>query len=447
MILDRSIIMKKSILNISISMLLALSLATGAFFGVSDFAFAGEEQILPSDEIVLQSDGPTEPAGDVTEPADVTDPTEETTSPADEPQKTKTKITYVISEHNKSYTKTIKDTIKVTPAYGRTVQLYFREPYSGDWVLKRTYTTANKKTAELTITYPKRWKSYYRSNWKIVCPETETCTGASRSVAINNKVSKSTAAIIMDAQTGEVLYVQKAKKHLKVASLTKMLTMMIVDDNSNSSDKVTITSEAVEARKLSGGMGLRKGDVVYMKSLINASLISSANDAAAAAACGVSGTQEEFAALMREKAAELGATDSTYKYAYGDWHSNTYSTAYDQALIGREFMKNPNYSDLRSIVKKRSYTFTTLKNKKRYICRMGWMSTQLVRNDSFIGIKSGYNSPARNCYAGAWKYNGKTYISVVLGASSNSKLVSSQKSLRKLGKYLIKHNGIRVTFD
>ena len=355
-----------------------------------------------------------------------------------------TNIKYVTTEYNKSYKNTLKDTITVTPAYGRTVKLYFYDPYKEKWLVKKTYKTENKRYSTLTITYPKLWKSYGYSKWAVECPTYGRYKKGTVNVTIWNKVIQAKAAVIMDGKTGEVLYAFNGRKHMKIASMTKMVTMMVVADKSRMDRKVTITSEAVNARKQSGGMGLAKGDVVYMKDLVHATLMESANDAAAAAACGVSGSQSKFAVLMKEKSRKIGATESTYKYAFGDWHSNTYSTAYDQALIGREFMTNPKYDTLRSIVQKTSYKFKTQKYKKKYTVKMGAMSTALIKNGRSIGIKSGLNPPAGYCYANAWKHNGRLYISIVMGATSQKKLISSQKALMKIGDYSVDHNGSRI---
>ena len=401
---------------------------------------------------------PTVPSGDETQATEPTQQTETsepthpstpattvTTTAAPKPAGTvKTRLKSVKTKYKQSYTKPIQNTITVTPAYDRTVKLYFYDPYKAKWVVKRTYKTANKKTAKVKIKYPKLWKAYSGSKWKIVCPVYKKYKSASKTVTISNKIANAKAAIVMDGKTGQVLYAQSARKHLKIASMTKMVTMMVVDDRATDKTKVTITQEAVDARKMSSGMGLAKGDVVYMKDLEHATLMESANDAAAAAACGVSGTQGAFAPLMEEKAKSLGATETTFQYAFGDWHCKTHSTAYDQALIGREFMTNSRYNNLRSIVKKGSYTFTTLKNKKKFTVKMGGMSTSLIKNGRSMGIKSGYNPPAGYCYANAWKYKGRLYISIVMGASSSKKLVSSQKALMKFGEYTVKTKGSRI---
>ena len=75
---------------------------------------------------------------------------------------------------------------------------------------------------------------------------------------------------------------------------------------------------------------------------------------------------------------------------------------------------------------------------------MGAMSTELIYKGRSIGIKSGYNPPAGYCYANAWKYNDRLYISIVMGASSQKKLVSSQKALMKIGEYNVSHKGNRI---
>ncbi len=403
----------------------------------------GEDSSGPAAEAgsAAEADGSSAPNAELLEgePApDLTDVEAQSAEPV------QTELENVTAKFSKSYKSTIEDTITVSPAYGRTVNLYLYDQYLGKWTLQRTYTAADQKTANIRIIYPNIWKAYSESTWKIVCPANESCQAAAKTVKISNKIANAKAAIVIDGQTGEVIYAQNARKHLKIASMTKMVTMMVVIDKGKYGKKVKITSEAVAARKKSGGMGLVKGDKVRMKDLVHATLMESANDAAAAAACGVSGNQKKFAVLMKKKAQSIGATESTFRYAFGDWHSNTYSTAYDQALIGREFMTNPKYSKLRSIVKKRTYKFKTKKKKRRYTVRMGGMSTALIKNGRSIGIKSGCNPPAGYCYANAWKYKGKLYISIVMGASSQKKLVSSQKALMSCSDYLVDHKGARI---
>lgn len=417
-----------------------------AFASENDEAVTAEETLR---ELPQTAEG--EEPGDETEPVDVTESVDET----GEEIVIETSLKGVAATHEKSYRRTIKDTITVTPAYGRSVELYRYDKFSKEWVLERTYTTENQETSKVTIKYPKVWKAYSASTWKIVVPEmrltepgsdvTDVFTRTIKKVRIKNKIAAAKAAIIIDAKTGEVLYAQKPHKHLKVGSLTKMTTAMIVMDKSKYNSTVKITSEAVAARKMSGGMYLVKGDKVRMEHLVHAMLMCSANDAAAAAACGVSGNQKKFAVLMDQKAKSLGANESTFRYAFGDWHSDTYSTAYDQALIGAAFMTKSKYKKLRAIVKKGSYSFRTSRYNKYYSVHMGGMSTVLIKNGRSIGIKSGYSPPAGYCYANCWKHDGRKYISIVLGASSSSRLFSSQKALMKLGDYLVDHNGTRIT--
>ncbi|MGX8774875.1 MAG: D-alanyl-D-alanine carboxypeptidase family protein [Bacillota bacterium] len=446
--------MKNMRKKLAVILVFVLALAVAADTGTPWVAFAEEDAVVTEEtaspeEIATEPDTDAEaPELDAAEPEEVYQTMEKGTEPAVNQAETlepiKTVLSDVTTSYNKSYKTTLTDTVNVYPAFGRTVELYLYDPYFSKWVLQQTFVTGDTETADVVITYPAVWKSYSESNWKIVCPQTDEYTEASQTVKIRNKIANAKAAVIMDAKTGKVIYAQNARAHLKIASMTKMVTMMVVADRCKFSKRVKITSEAVTARKKSGGMGLRKGDVILMKDLVHATLMESANDAAAAAACGVSGSQKKFAKLMTQKAKSIGATESTFKLAYGDWHSNTYSTAYDQALIGRAFMTNPKYSQLRTIVKKRSYTFKTKKKKRRYTVRMGGMSTSLIKNGRSIGIKSGYNPPAGYCYANAWNYKGRTYISIVMGASSSKTLVSSQKALMTLSDYLVDNGGSRI---
>ena len=463
--------------------IIALLVLTTSFVGTDRAVFALEEEEIPPAEAVLPAEDTEEPQEETESLPEAVPEMQPEMQPTEEPEAIpaenaeaqpagneetllemkseeqvgssaekpvlKTSLSDVAINLNMPYTRSINDKVTISPAKGRTVQLYRYDKYLEKWTLEKTFTTPKKETATIIIKYPNVWKAYSDSKWKIVCPKFETedsiLAKTEQTVKISSKIVNAKAAVVMDAETGEVMYAQNARDHLKIASMTKMVTMMVVCDKVKLSKKVKITGEAVQARKRSGGMGLRKGDVIRMKDLVHATLMESANDAAAAAACGVSGSQKKFAKLMKKKAVSIGATETTFKYAYGDWHSNTHSTAYDQALIGREFMTNPKYSNLRSIVKKHSYKFNTLKKKKRYTVRMGEMSTSLIRKGCSIGIKSGYNPPAGYCYANAWKHDGKTYISVVMGASSSKKLVSAQKALIKFGNYSADKKLTRIT--
>ena len=357
----------------------------------------------------------------------------------------KTQISGVKKTHNKSYKKGISDKITISPAYGRKVTLSVYNPYKKKWYVKRTYTTDNVKTDTIKISYSSAWKARDAATWKISAPKATVkvdgknmvLKSASVKTKTKNNITKAKAAVVMDAKTGQCVYAKNATSKRKIASMTKMMTMILLAEHKNLNDKVTINSEAIKARAMSGGMGLKSGDVVTVKDLMYCSMLPSANDAAAASAVAVSGSQAKFKKLMKKKAVSIQATDSTYKYAFGDWYGNAKSTAFDQALIGREFMTNSKTDYLRKVAKTKTYSFTTLKKKKRYKVSYSYAGNLLVGKYGSVGIKTGYNPPAGRCFTNAWYHKGRLYISVVMGEPSGDRMWKDVKALTKMSNYLV----------
>lgn len=366
----------------------------------------------------------------------------------------KTTIKGVQTRYSKTYTKTLKDTIKVSPAYGRQVTLSVYNPYQKRWEVKATYRTPNKKTARITITYPGVWKAYGSSAWRVSAPAAtvkvkangarKSLKGKSVNVSIKDKLTKGKAAVVMDARSGQCVYADNAIARRKIASMTKMMTMILLAEHKGLNDRVAINHEATAARKMSGGMGLKEGDVVTVKDLMYCAMLPSANDAAAASAVAVSGSQEAFKNLMRNKAVAIGAADSTYKYAFGDWYGNALSTAFDQALIGREFMTNPKTEFLRQVAKTKNYSFTTKKKKIKYSVTYNYAGNLILGQLGSIGIKTGYNPPAGRCFTNAWYYKGRLYISVIMGEPSANQLWKDVKKLTQVSNYLVDTNAGKV---
>lgn len=151
----------------------------------------------------------------------------------------------------------------------------------------------------------------------------------------------SEGAILMDGITGEILYSKNEHIKYEPASTTKVMTALVVLENTNLSDKVTIG----EKPPLVDGsaIGIQKGEVYTVEELLIALLLDSANDAAEALAEHVAGSNEGFAVLMNEKALELGATNTTFKNPSGLHEEGHLTTAYDLALIMREASTNEDY--------------------------------------------------------------------------------------------------------
>lgn len=365
---------------------------------------------------------------------------------------TNTTIKGVAKKHNKSYKKTIKDTIKVSPAYGRTVALSFYDPYQKRWVVQARYRTANTAAAKVKLVYPSKWKAYSTALWRVTAPQAtvkvngkaKVLNAKSVDVRTNCKLTSGKAAVVMDARSGQCVYAQNAVEKRKIASMTKMMTMILLAEHRPLNYRVKINREATQARKMSGGMGLKEGDVVTVRDLMYCAMLPSANDAAAASAVAVSGSQKKFKKLMRKKAVSIGAVDSTYEYAFGDWYGNAKSTAFDQALIGREFMTSPKTGFLRQVAKTKNYKFTTKKKKKRYSVTYSYAGNLILGQLGSVGIKTGYNPPAGRCFTNAWYYKGRLYISVIMGEPSADRLWYDVKALTRASNYMVDHQTQRI---
>ncbi|MDQ7794807.1 MAG: D-alanyl-D-alanine carboxypeptidase family protein [bacterium] len=152
------------------------------------------------------------------------------------------------------------------------------------------------------------------------------------------------SAVLMDWQTGRILFAKEAFRVRPPASLTKVLTALLTLEYGRLGDAVEISSRA--ARVPGSTLRVRPGDLVTLEELLQAILLSSANDAAVAAAEHLAGSVEEFARLMNRRARDLGATSSRFANPHGLTQPGHYSTAYDLALLARHALNDPYFARL-----------------------------------------------------------------------------------------------------
>ncbi len=239
--------------------------------------------------------------------------------------------------------------------------------------------------------------------------------------APNNQPNiKSPAAILIDAKTGQVLYGKNINKSFYPASITKIMTALILLEEGDL-DKVVKIREDVSSLIEPGSsqIYLMPGEKLTREQLLYALLTESANDAAVAIAQDVAGSIENFADRMNEKAKKLGATHSHFVNPNGLHHEDHYVTAKDMAIIAREAMKNPIFRDAVSTV--RYIIPATEKQDTRYL----YNGNRLIKESTYknyyykeaIGIKTGYTSHAKNTLVGGAKKGNLELITVVLNAN------------------------------
>lgn len=236
------------------------------------------------------------------------------------------------------------------------------------------------------------------------------------------------SAVLIDADTGRVLWGRDYEKPMAMASTTKIMTAIIALENGNLDDVVTVGHNPTLAPKVK--MNLREGEQITLRQLMYALLMQSSNDAAVAIAEHISGSAEAFCKTMTDKAIEIGCKDTLFETPNGLDKGNHHSTAYDMALIGAYAIKNPEFIKISNT---RNIAFTTNKNSYNITNK-----NQLL--DSYsgaIGIKTGFTGKAGHCFAGAAKRGDITLVSVVLasgwGPSGKAKKWADTKKILDYG--------------
>lgn len=231
----------------------------------------------------------------------------------------------------------------------------------------------------------------------------------------------SPSCILINSNSGKILYEKNAYNKMYPASTTKIMTAILVLENCNLNEIVTVSENAVSLNSVPETYtraNLKSGEKLSIENLLNVLLIPSANDAAIALAEHVSGSVDEFSKLMNSKAKEIGCTNTNFVNPNGVHNINQYTTAYDMSLIGKYAMKNDIF---RKIVSKTSCNLpiTDIYDKDD---RKFNNTNELLTSDDYYyeyttGIKTGYTNSAQNCIVASCKKDDYEFIVVVLGAN------------------------------
>lgn len=216
------------------------------------------------------------------------------------------------------------------------------------------------------------------------------------------------AAVLMDTDSGTVLYGRRMHERRPVASTTKVMTALLALESCSLDESVVISERAAAAPGSS--LYLDAGDSVRLDDLLTALLLKSANDAANAIAEHVSGTVESFAQRMNERARELGASDTHFVNPHGLHDVEHYSSAYDLALITREAMKHERLRELIA-TKAAAISLPESANGARRLVN----HNKLLRRADFVdGVKTGYVRQSGHCLIASGTQGGWQLIAVVL---------------------------------
>lgn len=244
----------------------------------------------------------------------------------------------------------------------------------------------------------------------------------------------SPAAILVNTNTGKIMYEKNAYQTMYPASTTKMMTAILALENCDLTDTAIVSQNAVILPE--GYLcDLQVGEEVSINDLLYLLLIVSSNDAAVVLAEHISGTVSNFANMMNSKASEIGCLNTHFVNPNGVHNANHYTTAYDLYLIAQYAMKNDIF---REIVSCPIYTMgPTNKCEERILENTNQLLHEFnIKNNNeknkyyyeyAIGIKTGYTTFAKNCLVSAAKKDDTEYIAVVLGANENETFYYSQR--------------------
>lgn len=219
-----------------------------------------------------------------------------------------------------------------------------------------------------------------------------------QSLAVSTSAS---SAILMDVDSGRVLYEQNADAKMLIASTTKILTALVAIEEGDLSDTVKVSREAAWTEGSS--MYLKEGEELTLETLLYGLLLCSGNDAAVAIAEHIAGSEAGFAKLMNEKAEELGMTGSSFANPNGLDHEKHYSTARDMAVLACAAVNN---ETLVRIASTKSVTIggRTMSNHNKLL--------NLV--EGCIGLKTGYTQAAGRTLVSCAERNGQRLVAVTL---------------------------------
>lgn len=245
----------------------------------------------------------------------------------------------------------------------------------------------------------------------------------------------SDTGILMDADTGTVLFDKGGDQQRYPASITKIMTLLVAVENSSMDEQVTFTETGVRnVAADSSNINSKVGEVMTMQDCLHALMIISANDAAAQIAEHVGGTEQNFIDMMNQRAAEIGCTNTHFTNSSGLPDENHYSSAKDMALIFREGLKN---KDFRSVIGDADYTIqpTNMTSDKRVMHTHHPMFAPEsdIYYPGCIGGKTGFTNLAAHTLVTAVEQNGTTYIAVVMYGVELSTCCLDSKALFDYG--------------
>lgn len=229
------------------------------------------------------------------------------------------------------------------------------------------------------------------------------------------------SAILVDADSGRILFAKEMEARLYPASTTKMMTLLLAVERGHLDEQVTLPEVTGEVPRDSSLVPVYAGEKMSMRDLLYGLMIRSGNDAANAIAQICAGSVDKFVQQMNARAAQLGMENTVFQNPHGYHHKEHVSTAKDLAILALYGMRNPDFAAIATAL--RHELPATTKRKALTL----FNSNELLSPGNAhyypdaLGIKSGYTSAAGFCYVGAATREGRTLIAVIMGSRTRNR--------------------------
>lgn len=241
----------------------------------------------------------------------------------------------------------------------------------------------------------------------------------------------SKSAILMDVSSGQVLYEKNSHEKLPPASVTKVMTMLLIVEAIDSG-KISLDDQ-VQVSENAASMGgsqifLEPGETQKVDTLLKGIAVASANDACVAMAEYVAGSVEDFVGMMNEKAKELGMKDTNFVNTNGLPVDNHYTTAYDIALMSRELLKHDTISKYLT-----TWMDSVVVGKKQATIGLANTNKMVKHYQGTTGVKTGFTQQAKYCLSASAKRGDTHLVAVTLGAETSPERFKDASALLNFG--------------
>ena len=271
---------------------------------------------------------------------------------------------------------------------------------------------------------------------QVLAEETETA----QSDGIKPSELYAQSAVLMDAESGRILFAKNGQEARPMASTTKIMTCILTLEKGNLSDRVAVSGEASAQPAVK--LGVRSGQEFYLRDLLYSLMLESHNDSAVVIAENTAGSVEAFAGLMNKKSEEIGCQDTYFITPNGldasDEGGTHSATAEDLARILRYcIMESPKREAFLTVTRTDSYSFTDLSGQRSF---------SLQNHNAFLSMmegaltgKTGFTADAGYCYVGALENGGRTFIVALLASGWPNNKGYKWEDTKKLMQYGINH--------